>query len=163
MTELDAALVRRKLAAIRRNLDDLAAVERLTLEQYRKDRFRLKGTERLLQETVEAAVDANLRLLRAAGATTPGDYFMSFVELGRAGRRDRARCRPRRPARLRRLHCRPGEPPFYARSVVRTLCFSSRAENLWGSVIRRLGAVPKAFSGSGASGDPSPGSTPPST
>ena len=85
MTELDAALVRRKLAVIRRNLDDLADVEGLSLDEYRSDRFRLKGTERLLQETVEAAVDANLHLLRAAGAATPGDYFMSFVELGRAG------------------------------------------------------------------------------
>lgn len=85
MTELDAALVRRKLAIIRRNPDDLAAVEGLELAQYRADRFRLKGTERLLQETVEAAVDANLHLLRAAGRAAPGDYFMSFVELGRAG------------------------------------------------------------------------------
>jgi uncharacterized protein YutE (UPF0331/DUF86 family) len=85
MTELDAALVRRKLTVIRRNLDDLSALEHLSLAQYREDRFRLKGTERLLQETVEAAVDANLHLLRAAGAATPGDYYMSFVELGRAG------------------------------------------------------------------------------
>jgi uncharacterized protein YutE (UPF0331/DUF86 family) len=85
MTELDAALVRRKLTVIRRNLDDLSALEHLSLAQYRENRFRLKGTERLLQETVEAAVDANLHLLRAAGAATPGDYYMSFVELGRAG------------------------------------------------------------------------------
>ena len=85
MTELDAALVRRKLAIIRRNIDDLGEVEGLDLAEYHADRFRLKGTERLLQETVEAAVDANLHLLRAAGRATPGDYFMSFVELGPAG------------------------------------------------------------------------------
>jgi uncharacterized protein YutE (UPF0331/DUF86 family) len=72
MTELDAALVRRKLAIIRRNIDDLGEVEGLDLAEYHADRFRLKGTERLLQETVEAAVDANLHLLRAAGRATPG-------------------------------------------------------------------------------------------
>ena len=85
MTELDAALVQRKLAVIRRNLDDLAAIESLSLEEYRADRFRLKGVERLLQETVEAAVDANLHLLRAAGAPTPPDYYQSFIDLGRQG------------------------------------------------------------------------------
>ncbi len=85
MTELDAALVRRKLAAIARNLQDLAAVEGLSLEEYRADRFRQKGTERLLQETVEAAVDANLHLLRARGLSAPRDYYESFVRLGRDG------------------------------------------------------------------------------
>ena len=82
MTELDAALVRRKLATIVANLADLARVEALSLADYRADRFRQKGTERLLQETVEAAVDANLHLLRTVGAA-PTDYFDSFVQMGR--------------------------------------------------------------------------------
>ncbi len=85
MTRLDAELVRRKLAVIARNLKDLAAVEKLTLDEYRADRFRRKGTERLLQETVEAAVDANLHILRAEQVETPLDYYESFVELGRRG------------------------------------------------------------------------------
>jgi uncharacterized protein YutE (UPF0331/DUF86 family) len=85
VTELDRALVRRKLATIARNLADLAAVEALTLEEYRRDRFRQKGTERLLQEAVEAAVDVNLHLLRAAGRATPPDYYESFVAAGREG------------------------------------------------------------------------------
>ncbi len=65
MTEIDAGLVRRKLATIVRALDDLATVEALSLKEYRRDRLRQKGAERLLQETVEAAVDVNLHLLRA--------------------------------------------------------------------------------------------------
>lgn len=85
MTELDGGLVRRKLAVILRNLADLARIEGLSLEDYRRDRFRQKGVERMLQEAIEAAVDVNLHLLREAGAATPGDYFSSFVELGRAG------------------------------------------------------------------------------
>ena len=85
MTELDRALVQRKLAAIARNLGDLGAIEGLTLEEYRRDRFRQKGTERLLQETVEVAVDVNLQLLSARGHPTPPDYHESFVGAGRAG------------------------------------------------------------------------------
>lgn len=85
MTELDAELVRRKLAAITRNLEDLKTVEGLSLAEYRADRFRQKGTERLLQETVEAAVDVNLHMLRALGVATPPDYYESFVGLGRHG------------------------------------------------------------------------------
>lgn len=85
MTELDAELVRRKLAAISRNLADLAAVESLSLAEYRSDRFRQKGTERLLQELIEAAVDANLHLTRAFNRPAPADYYQSFIELGKAG------------------------------------------------------------------------------
>jgi uncharacterized protein YutE (UPF0331/DUF86 family) len=85
MSPLGADVVRRKLAVIARNLLDLAAIEPLSVEEYRADRFRLKGTERLLQELIEAAVDANLHLLRAAGEPTPPDYFQSFIALGRLG------------------------------------------------------------------------------
>ena len=73
MTAPDRALVRRKLATIVRNLSDLATVAGLDLAAYRADRFRQKGTERLLQEAIEAAVDANMHLARAAGAPPPND------------------------------------------------------------------------------------------
>lgn len=87
MTELDAGLVRRKLAVIVRNLAELAQVERFSLAEYQEDRLRQKGVERLLQETVEAAVDVNLHLLRirGGGAAVATDYFTSFTELGRQG------------------------------------------------------------------------------
>lgn len=85
MTELDRALVRRKLATITRNLEDLAEVEDLDLGAFTEDRFRQKGTERLLQELIEAAVDVNLHLLRVRGRPTPPDYFTTFVRLGEAG------------------------------------------------------------------------------
>lgn len=85
MTSLQIDLVRRKLALIARNLQDLAVVDGMPLDLYRSDRFRQKGTERLLQETVDAAVDANLHLLRASGAPAPQDYFQSFVALGTHG------------------------------------------------------------------------------
>lgn len=84
MTELDRALVRRKLTTITRNLEDLAQVEDLDLDAFTEDRFRQKGTERLPQ-LIEAAVDVNLHLLRVRGRPTPPDYFTTFVRLGEAG------------------------------------------------------------------------------
>ncbi|HEX2682214.1 MAG TPA: HepT-like ribonuclease domain-containing protein, partial [Candidatus Dormibacteraeota bacterium] len=63
MTELDAQLARRKLATITRNLTLLARVEGLTIAEYQGDPMRQKGTERLLQEIVEAAADVNVHLL----------------------------------------------------------------------------------------------------
>jgi uncharacterized protein YutE (UPF0331/DUF86 family) len=85
MTEVDAALVRRKLGRIVGNLEDLATVEGAPLERYIENRFQKKGTERLLQETVDAAVDVNLHLLRAERRPTPSDYFSTFIEAARAG------------------------------------------------------------------------------
>jgi len=85
MTPLDRELVRRKLALITRNLDDLQRIDGLALEVYSQDRFLRKATERLLQELIEAAVDVNTYLLRAADAPTPGDYHSSFMDAGRQG------------------------------------------------------------------------------
>jgi uncharacterized protein YutE (UPF0331/DUF86 family) len=82
VTELDRALVRRKLAGILRNLGDLDSVDGLSLGEFRSERFRQKGTERILQETVEAAVDVNLHVLRALRHPVPPDYFSSFVAMG---------------------------------------------------------------------------------
>lgn len=83
MTALDRALVRRKLATITRNLRDLAGLGELSLEAYRQDRMRQKAVERLLQELVEAAVDANQHLLAAGGHGVASDYYQSFIEAGR--------------------------------------------------------------------------------
>lgn len=83
MSPLDADLIRRKLAVITRNLQDLARVGELSVEAYRSDRFLQKGTERMLQEVIEAAVDTNLHILRERGTPTPPDYYESFVEMGR--------------------------------------------------------------------------------
>ncbi len=85
MTELDRALVRRKLAAISRNLADLEPIADLSLPEYMSDRMRRKAVERLLQEVVEAAVDVNLHVLRTLDVELPGDYYTSFIEMGRHG------------------------------------------------------------------------------
>jgi len=85
MTELDREVVRRKLASMVRNLEHLQAIERLSLEAYRADWTRVKATERVLQEIVEAAVDVNQLLLVSRGAGPAPDYRQSFLEAGRLG------------------------------------------------------------------------------
>lgn len=44
MTDLDRALVRRKLATVVRNVRDLATVAELSLAEYQRDRFRQRGS-----------------------------------------------------------------------------------------------------------------------
>jgi uncharacterized protein YutE (UPF0331/DUF86 family) len=83
MLAVDRALVRRKLTVIATNLRDLAKVAHLTLGEYRSDRFRQKGIERLLQKIVDAAVDANQHLLREIGQPPAPDYHTSFIAVGR--------------------------------------------------------------------------------
>lgn len=85
MTELDRALVRRKLTAISRNLADLEPIAGLSLQEYMSDRLRRKAVERLLQEVVDAAVDVNLHMLRTLDVELPGDYYTSFIGMGRHG------------------------------------------------------------------------------
>ncbi len=85
MMPVDEALVRRKLAVIVRNIADLDHVRHESLTAYRRDRFRLKGAERLVQETIEAAVDANQHLLRNTRGSSATDYYDSFIALGRLG------------------------------------------------------------------------------
>ncbi len=85
MTELDREVVRRRLAVMARNLERLQAIEGLSLEAYRADWTRVKATERVLQEVVEAAVDVNQHLLAACGAGAAADYRQSFLEAGRLG------------------------------------------------------------------------------
>jgi len=85
MTGVDAALVWRKLARIRRNLDELAPFAALRRAEYQQDLLRRKAIERLLQEVGEAAADIILHLLRVLDRPTPSDYYESFVQVGKAG------------------------------------------------------------------------------
>ncbi len=57
----------------------------MPLEDYRKDLFKKKGTERLLQEMIEAAIDINTHLIIQQGYDAPEDYYQSFTRLGEIG------------------------------------------------------------------------------
>jgi len=99
VSPLDAAIVRRKLRRIRANLESLTRITAgLDAAHYHDDEVRRRAVERLLQETIDAAVDANNYLLRAAGDAPAEDYFSSFVELGEAGIIDAAVARALAPA-----------------------------------------------------------------
>lgn len=85
MTSIDPSVLRRKLAAITANLQALEPVAAMPLERYRADVFTRKGTERLLQELIEAAIDLNTHLITQEGCPAPDDYFHSFLLLGDQG------------------------------------------------------------------------------
>lgn len=86
MTPLDVAVVRRKLRRIRANVESIErAIASVTLERYRSDELLRRAIERLLQETIDAAVDVNNHVLRNLKLAPAEDYYSSFVQLGRAG------------------------------------------------------------------------------
>ena len=85
MTPIDPAVIRRKLTVITANLRALEPVVAMELSRYRGDIFTRKGTERLLQELIEAALDLNMHLLAQAGRKLPDDYYQSFLLMGEQG------------------------------------------------------------------------------
>lgn len=85
MTPADPAVLRRKLGVIAENLKALEPVTKLPLDRYRADLFTRKGTERLLQELIEAAIDLNTHLILQEGHQPPDDYYRGFLRLAEIG------------------------------------------------------------------------------
>ena len=85
MTPVDAALVRRKLATMMETLTALEPLSHLSLAEYRERLYERKAAERLLQETIEAAVDVNAHLVAELGRAVPDDYYSGFLRLGELG------------------------------------------------------------------------------
>lgn len=85
MTPADSAVLRRKLAVIIENLQALEPIAAFSLERYQADLFTRKGTERLLQELIEAAIDLNTHLLVQEGHPSPDDYHQGFLMLAEHG------------------------------------------------------------------------------
>jgi uncharacterized protein YutE (UPF0331/DUF86 family) len=78
-------VIERKLGAIVDNLQALLSIQGMSLNDYKKDLFRRKATERLLQELIEAAIDINTHLIIQQGYDAPEDYYQSFIKLGEIG------------------------------------------------------------------------------
>ena len=53
----------------------------ITPQRYRDELFTRKGTERLLQELIEAAIDLNTHILVQDGSGVPDDYYHGFTRL----------------------------------------------------------------------------------
>lgn len=81
MSPVDTSVLARKVAWMESRLTLLLPVAALTLEHYRSDELKKKGAEKLLQELVNAAVDANFHVLVQSGRPAPADAFKSFSDL----------------------------------------------------------------------------------
>lgn len=85
MSPVDAAIIRRKLARIAASLDGLRPIGRLRVEEYRARFYERKAAERLLQETIEAALDLNAHLIAELGGELPEEYYGGFLKMGELG------------------------------------------------------------------------------
>lgn len=85
MSPVDRAIIVRKLDVIAANLKALGQIAVLTEAEYTADFFKMKATERLLQELIEAAIDVNTHLIVQTGHAAPDDYYDSFVQVGELG------------------------------------------------------------------------------
>lgn len=85
MIPVDAAIIRRKLQHITASLEGLRPIGRLRPEEYRARFYERKAAERLLQETIEAALDINAHLIAELGAEIPEDYYGGFLKAGDLG------------------------------------------------------------------------------
>lgn len=82
MSPIEKEILRRKLAVIIENLKALEPIENMAGEEYIKDIYKRKATERLLQELIEAAIDINTHIIVQTGHTAPDDYYESFIKAG---------------------------------------------------------------------------------
>ncbi|HYV43565.1 MAG TPA: DUF86 domain-containing protein [Myxococcaceae bacterium] len=84
MSPVDHEVVRRKLAVLQNALAALAESGPIGLDAYRSDFWRRKGTERVLQEMIEAGMDVATHVLVQTGRAAPADGRAAFLELGSA-------------------------------------------------------------------------------
>jgi uncharacterized protein YutE (UPF0331/DUF86 family) len=85
MSPVDAAIIRRKLQRIAASLTALRPLARLSVEDYRSRLYERKAAERLLQETIEAALDINAHLIAELGGEVPAEYYGGFLKLAELG------------------------------------------------------------------------------
>ncbi|HZN95582.1 MAG TPA: DUF86 domain-containing protein [Myxococcales bacterium] len=85
MSPVDREVISRKLGVIQDALVVLEQAGAIDLDAYRRDIWRRKGTERILQEMVEAAMDVAAHLMVETGRAAPVDGRSAFINLGSAG------------------------------------------------------------------------------
>ncbi|MEA3344910.1 MAG: DUF86 domain-containing protein [Chloroflexota bacterium] len=81
MTPVEAEVVQSKLATINENLKLLRPIAKLSFGEYLEQVYHRKAAERLLQTTIEAAVDTNSHLLVGSGFPASADYYQSFMDV----------------------------------------------------------------------------------
>jgi len=98
MTAAEVSVVQRKLAIIQGALVALQQAGPIALDRYRADLWRRKGTERFLQEAIEAAIDIATHLVTSAGRPAPADFYSAFIALVDLGVLDAELARALAPA-----------------------------------------------------------------
>jgi len=82
VTPIEKDIALRKAQVIREGLEILGKLATMDLEKYRRDTVKRKAAERVLQQTIEAALDINAHILAGIGAGAPDDYYQSFIQMG---------------------------------------------------------------------------------
>jgi uncharacterized protein YutE (UPF0331/DUF86 family) len=82
VTPIEKDIVLRKARLMQEGLEALERLAGMGLEKYRRDVVGRKAAERLLQQTIEAALDINAHVLAGTGAGPPEDYYTSFIQMG---------------------------------------------------------------------------------
>jgi len=85
MSPIEVEIVKKKIAVIIENLKALNPLKDMSEEDYFKDLYKRKASERLLQELIEAAIDINTHLIVGKGHLPPDDYYESFIKAGEIG------------------------------------------------------------------------------
>ena len=85
MSPLDIDIIRTKIAIILDNLKALEPINEMSRDEYLRDLYKRKATERLLQELIEAAIDINTHIVVGSGYAPPDDYYQSFKRAGELG------------------------------------------------------------------------------
>jgi uncharacterized protein YutE (UPF0331/DUF86 family) len=82
---LDLNSVRLRLALILDYLDEIKPLASMSLEEFLGNRYMLRAAERLLEITVQAAIDINNHLLKEQFKIAIPSNAIGFQELGRFG------------------------------------------------------------------------------
>jgi len=85
MSPLDIDIIRAKISIILENLKALEPIKEMNRDEYIRDLYKRKATERLMQELIEAAIDINTHLVVGSGHAPPDDYYQSFIRAGELG------------------------------------------------------------------------------
>jgi len=85
MSPFDTDIIRAKIAIILDDLKALEPIEQMSQDEYLRDLYKRKATERLLQELIEAAIDINTHIVVGSGYAPPDDYYHSFIRAGELG------------------------------------------------------------------------------
>jgi uncharacterized protein YutE (UPF0331/DUF86 family) len=82
VSPFDVEIIQAKLSIILENLKALEPIKGMDRDEYLRDLYKRKATERLLQELIEAAIDINVHMIVGLGYAPPDDYYRSFIRAG---------------------------------------------------------------------------------